>query len=724
MYNIPKFLSKLTAYSVFTLLLRLGDAYAAWNDPYPSDEAGTNVLYSSFSERPKHLDPVQAYSADEYSFIGQIYEPPLQYHFLRRPYVLIPLTAEVMPTIRYLDQNERELPADAPNDAIAFSVYEVTIKQGIQYQPHPALAKDSSGGYRYHSLSDEDVDNVHVLADFPHSGTRELTAHDYVYQIKRIADPERHSPIAGLMAEYIVGFEPFRETLKAARGSPTNQNFLDLRDHTLSGVQVVDRYTYRVLIEGKYPQFLFWLAMPFFAPMPWQAEKFYAQPGLEEKNITLDWYPIGTGPFYLAENNPNLRMVMLRNPNFHGETFPIDGAPGDIESGLLRDAGRALPFIDRAVFSREKESIPRWNKFLQGYLDNSGISSDSFDQAVRFTSQGEARVTEEMQRKGIKLSTAVETSVYYMGFNMLDDVIGGDSEKARKLRQAISIAVDFEEFISIFANGRGIAAQGPIPSGIFGAKQGPSGINPYVYEWVKGRPRRKSIENARQLLQEAGFEGGIDKSSGIPLALHFEAVARGPDDQARIHWIRKQFEKLGIQLIVRTTDYNRFREKMLKGTGEIFFWGWNADYPDPENFLFLLYGPNSKARYNGENASNYQNPEFDSLFEQMKNMNNGPHRLALIDRMVDIARRDAPWIWGFHPKSFSLHHGWVHNVKPNLMANNTLKYNRISVDQRGAFRRRWNDPIWWPLVITGGLLGISVIPAIVSFRRRQSRAAL
>ena len=110
---------------------------------------------------------------------------------------------------------------------------------------------------------------------------------------------------------------------------------------------------------------------------------------------------------------------------------------------------------------------------------------------------------------------------------MLDDVIGGDGEAARKIRRAISIAVDFDEFISIFANGRGGAAQGPVPPGIFGARPGREGINPYVYDWSGGRTVRKPLSEARRLMVEAGYEGGIDSARGQPLALHFEAVSRG-----------------------------------------------------------------------------------------------------------------------------------------------------------------------------------------------------
>lgn len=72
-----------------------------WNDPYPAMERGSNRLYTSFSERPKHLDPAIAYSSNEIGFISQIYEPPLQYHYLERPYTLMPSTLVTMPEIRF-----------------------------------------------------------------------------------------------------------------------------------------------------------------------------------------------------------------------------------------------------------------------------------------------------------------------------------------------------------------------------------------------------------------------------------------------------------------------------------------------------------------------------------------------------------------------------------------------------------------------------------------------
>ena len=708
------------------LLTGCGDQ--PWNRPYPASEAEMNILYTSFQERPNHLDPAQSYSSNEVTFTGQIYEPPLQYHYLKRPYQLIPLAATEVPRPRYLDAAGNPLPADAETDSIAYSVYDIHIRPNTYYQPHPAFASDSAGNPLYRDLGPEALAGIHTLTDFSATGTRELVAADYVYQIKRLAHPRLHSPIFGLMSDYIAGLGDYAKTLEAANTELTagreEEVYLDLSTYPLEGAEVVDRYTYRVKIHGKYPQLLYWLAMPFFAPVPPEADAFYSQPGMKARNITLDWYPVGTGPYMLTINNPNRQMVMERNPNFHGESYPLEGAAGDLEAGLLDDAGRPMPFIDEIVFSLEKEDIPYWNKFLQGYYDTSGITSDSFDQAINVGSGGEVTLTEDMRGKGIELNTAVSTSTFYTGFNMLDPVVGGYSERARKLRHAISIAIDFEEYISIFLNGRGIPAQGAIPPGIFGHVEGAAGINPYVYDITDKGPRRKSLEVARQLLAEAGYPEGRDIDTGKPLVLHFDTASTGPDAKARLDWLMKQFAKLDIQLVIRGSDYNRFQDKMLKGTAQIFQWGWNADYPDPENFLFLLYGPNSKVELNGENAANYRNADFDRLFSRMKNLENGAERAALIAEMTEILQQDAPWVWGFFPKQFSLHHAWYKNTKPNLMANNGLKYKRIEPQLRAGLQTEWNRPVRWPLYLIAGLLLLAVLPAVIGYRRQQRMPAL
>ncbi len=705
-------------------LLLVGACSGPWNDPYPASGRGTNTFYSGFSERPKHLDPVQSYSENEYVLIGNIYMPPLQYHYLRRPYELIPLAASELPRARYFDAADRELAEAAPSASIAYSLYEIRLRPGMRYQPHPAFAVDAAGKPRYLSLTPQEMERVYELADLPEQGSREVVAADYVHQIKRLAHPRLHSPILGLMEEHVVGLADYAAQLrKATKGKPP-EAFVDLEHFDIAGVSAVDRYTYRIKIRGKYPQFAYWLAMPFFAPMPPEADRFYSQAGLARRNISLDWYPLGSGPFMLTVNNPNRQMVLERNPNFTKEAYPGDGEPEDGPAGRLADAGKPMPFLDRAVFSLEKEGIPYWNKFLQGYYDASGISSDNFDQTIQMSGTGDPQLTGAMQAQGVRLQNSVNTSDSYIGFNMLDPVVGGDSERARKLRQAISIAIDQEEFIAIFANGRGIAAQGPIPPGIFGYRDGAAGINPLVYEWRDGAPQRRSLVEARRLLADAGYPNGVDAATGKPLTINFDSTLTGAESKARVDWLTKQFTKLDLQLVMRNTDYNRFQDKVRKGTAQLFYWGWNADYPDPENFLFLFLSSQGKVKFSGENASNYANAEFDKLFERMREMPNGAERQAVVDRMVDLLRRDAPWIFGFHPKDYALSHRWVGNSKPNKLAHTGLKYLHVDATLREQLRQQWNQPVIWPVLVGLAALAAGLAPAVLAYRRRERAAAL
>jgi len=670
------------------------------NDPYPALESTQNIFYSSFDEQPKTLDPVKSYSVNEYRFIGNIYEPPLQFDYFIRPFRLKPLTLVKMPTIR--------------NDH-GKTIYRFQLKPGIYYQPHPGFVK-SYYPLPSHYLSQQ---SVYALSDFKLTGTRELIAADYVYQIKRLANPSLNSPIYELMSQYIEGFKSFSHRLPMLPILPGGKKaWLDLRKYALSGVKIIDRYTFEMTLCQPYQQFLYWLTMSFFAPIPWEVDRFYAQPGMQERNLGFGWYPVGTGPFLLKENNPNKRMVLVKNPNYHAVYYPLGGDPRDPR------IGKRLPLIDQAIYTLEKESIPRWNKFLQGYYDLSTITADSFAQAIQVTPQGEAILTPAMKQRGLSLSTTTDLTIAYLGFNMRDPVVGGHSESARLLRQAISIAINTEEYLAIFFNNRGIPAQGPIPPGVLGYRSGLAGINPYVYRWVNQHLRRRPLTEARALLSQAGYPQGIDPKTKRPLVLHYDVVATGgPDDKPQLDWMRKQFAKLGIFLDVRATLFNRFQDKIRQGSTQIFNFGWNADYPDPENFLFLFYGKNGKVLTGGENETNYENSKYDQLFMLMKNEPNPQKRLALIDQQLDILRHDAPWVFGHFGETFILKQAWEAPIHWNSIVTNTLQLTQIDVNARNQYRNRWNRPIIWPIAGFFLLIGFMLLPFILAYRREQRHPA-
>ncbi|MEE8574243.1 MAG: ABC transporter substrate-binding protein, partial [Thermodesulfobacteriota bacterium] len=678
------------------------------------------------------------YSSNEYALLAQIYEPLVQYHYLRRPYELIPLTATAVPEPNYFDKNMRPLPRGVAPEKVHRAVYDIKIQEGIKYQPHPAFALAKNGTPLYKKLTEADLRGISEIKHFKETGTRELTSDDYIYEIKRLADPSLHSPILPILTKYILGLgelatalktdlAEIRKSRKEEQGAAYNQSvdekenpiILDYSKHPFPGVKRIDGQSFQIILKTKYPQFIYWLAMPFFSPIPEEAVEFYKQTPLITRNITIDRFPVGTGAFMMETFNPNMEMVLKKNPLFHGEEFPSTGEAGDKEAGLLVDAGEPLPFLDKVVFKLEKEAIPRWNKFLQGYYDASGIASDSFDQAVTISAEGSADITDTMREKGIRLVTSVRPSIYYMGFNMLDDVVGGYSERAQKLRQAITIALDQEEFIEIFNNGRGIPAMGPLPPGIFGYTEGKDGINPYTYNWdeAEKRPTRKSLKEAKRLLAEAGYPEGRD-SDGRPLVISFDNTFTDAGSQAMLGWYSKRFKLIGIELQNKATDYNRFQEKMHKGNFQFFFWGWNADYPDPENFFFLLTEGNGKVKHQGENAANYANPDFDRLFKKMENMDSGPERLKIINKMTRIAQKDAPWVWGYYPVDFALQNSWVKKTKSNTMANNTMKYLKIDALERARLRKERNRPKLLPILIALIIFIACAVPAAIVVKRK------
>jgi ABC-type transport system substrate-binding protein len=670
-----------------------------------------------------------------------VYEPPYAYHYLKRPYELIGRSAESVVAPRYLDKNGKPLPDDVPGEQVAESVYDIKIRPGIRFAPHPSLAKNDRGDYRYHAMKPADVVDKFKITDFSETGTRELTADDYVYGIRRLATPRIKSPSFSTMADYIVGLKEYGDTIAAAdkelrKGlAPTDRDlpFLDFRKYSFEGAQALDKHTLRIRVKGKYPQFKYWLAMTFFAPIPWEAEAFYAQPGMAAKNLTMNYWPVGTGPYMLTDFVENRRHVLERNPNFHGETYPCEGESGDKEKGYLDDCGKPLPFVDKVVFSIEKEAVPLRAKFMQGYYDSPAI--DRLDHGTdMIVAIGDSKEKErEFKEKAIRLPTTIEANNWYIGFNWLDPVVGkgdtpADMERNRKLRQALSIAIEWEEHIAIFEKGQGKAAQGPLPPSLFGHREdGPAAFNPVVYRRdAEGKAVRRSIEDAKKLLAEAGYPEGRDAKTGKPLVLNFDyQSAASPGTKAVLDWYTRQYAKIGVQLEIRATDYNRFQDKMNKGTVQIFFWGWLADYPDAENFLFMLYGPNSKAATNGngENNTNYQNAAFDKAFEKMKFLDDGPEKQKLIDEMITTVQQDAIWSFGYFPTSAAAYHQWIHNGKPTQIIRNHIAYLRLDPAVRAQKIAQWNKPIWWPVpLILLALIGV-IVPAWRGYRRREQETA-
>jgi ABC-type transport system substrate-binding protein len=660
------------------LFLLIGLA-ACTNNPYPDADTAQKLYYQHFDEPPKTLDPQVAYSTIDHMVIGNVYDTLLEYDYLKRPYTLIPGLATEVPT-----------PEPLPDGKV---LYRFRLRDDLLFQDDPAFELNGKG-----------------------TKTRQVLAKDVAFALARIADPEVNSPVFETLAK-IDGLREFSERLKKLRQDPAFAARRIDEQYGLvgpiSGVRAPGPLDLEIVLSESYPQILYWFAMPFTTPVPWEGVVSYD--GREGRDLFSE-HPTGTGPWKLVEYDKRLRIALRRNPNWYGirhpewrapgATYPEAGETGDEAAGRLAPGtvGRPLPILDGIEFRREKEPIPAFAKFLQGYYDASGIIKESFDRVVH---NGE--LSPEMAAQGMALSKSVLPATYYLGFNMDDPVVGREAgDQGRKLREAMSLAIDSREYTRLFTNSRGVPAESPLPPGIYGYEA--DYRNPY---------RQVDLERARALLREAGYPGGIDPKTGAPLKLTFDSGDTTAAALLQYQFFVDAWRKIGLDVSIAATSYNQFQDKIRRGAYQIFQWGWVADYPDPENFLFLLWTPMGRTHGGGPNTANFSDPRYDELFLQMKARGNDDQRLALIREMRGILEKERPWIELFHPESYLLTQAWLKNEKPPGLTIPTAKYLDIDPALRTRLRSAWNQPIRWPAYAAAGLALLVVVPGIFTYLRER-----
>jgi ABC-type transport system substrate-binding protein len=271
----------------------------------------------------------------------------------------------------------------------------------------------------------------------------------------------------------------------------------------------------------------------------------------------------------------------------------------------------------------------------------------------------------------------------------------------------MSLAIDSREFMRIFQNGRGLPAESPIPPGIFGYH--PEYQNPF---------RHVDLERAAALMKEAGYPGGVDPKTGRPLHLTFDTQDTSSRGLLRFQYFANSWRRLGIEVEIVATTYNQFQDKVRRGAYQLFMWGWVADYPDPENFLFLLWSGAARSK-GGPNTANFADPRYDELFLAMRDLPDDERRLEIIRQMRALLQDECPWIELFHLESYMLIQGWMQNVRPTGLSIPTVKYVDIDTAMRTRLRAEWNQPVRWPLAVLAVVVVLLVIPAVRTYRRER-----
>jgi oligopeptide transport system substrate-binding protein len=560
------------------------------------------VLHTVTTAKLKGMDPIYAEDLYSNTEISRVYEGLLQYHPYKRPYVVEPLLAEAMPTI-------------SKNGL----TYTFKIRQGVKFHDDKAFA-DGKG--------------------------REVTAQDFVYSFKRLADPKLQSTGWWLLDGRLIGLNEWRE--KQAKAPKTNY------DEEVEGLKATDKYTLQVQLKAPFPQFLYALTMPYTAVVAKEAVEKYGKEFLN--------HAVGTGPFVLESFRGNEGVTYVKNPNYWPATFPTEGAPGDKEAGLLEDAGKPIPFLDRIEVRVIVEDQPRWMHFVRGETEYSSIPKDNYKQVMTT----DRKLTEEYVKKGIQYELVPALDLTYVAFNTESTEI--PQFKDKRVRQAISIALDEKDAIELFYNGLAVPAQLPVPPGINGGDANYK--NPY---------RSNDIAKAKKLLADAGYPEG----KGLPV-ITYDTMADTTSRQM-FEYTEKQLARIGVKLKINSNTWPALLERIQRRQVQMWGMAWGADYPDAENFLQLFYGPN--AQPGGMNNTYYKNKEFDRLFEKARIMQDTPERTKLYKQLALMVAEDCPMILGVHRIGLQLRQPWVKNLKIHEFVVNLAKYVRIDLDAKKKYKK-------------------------------------
>lgn len=585
-------ISKFAFWALIFPLLALALATGCTKKRFDEKDVSLNIAIPA---NVKGLDPINANDLYSGMIIAQINEGLLQYNYLKRPLVLEPKLAEAMPVIS--------------KDGLT---YTFKIKKGVKFQDNAAF-KDGKG--------------------------REVTAQDFIYSFKRLADPRNLSEGFWIFDGKIKGLNEWASALKSEKAN---------YDTAVEGLSAPDAQTLVIKLNDVYHQLNYVLAMQFAAVVPVEAVTKYGKEFLNN--------PVGTGPFMLEKESDwvrNSKITLKKNPTYRDDFYPSEGETSDKAAGLLVDAGKKLPLVDKVVFSEIIEDQPRWQNGLKGNFDYFGIPKDNFDGAVK----GD-KIAPELAAKNMSIEIIPDSATYYIGFNMKDPVFANN----KLLRQALSKGYDSKTYIQKFLNGRGVQAQGAVPPGIDGYD-----------ESYKNPLSEYDVEKAKALLAKAGFPGG----KGLP-ELTYEAMSDSTSRQGA-EFFTQAMDKLGVKSRINSNTWPQFQEKVKAQKSQIFGMAWSADYPDAQNFYQLFYSKNATP---GPNGTSFSNPEFDKVYLASLKLAPGAERTKLYLKLRDILAEEAPWIFNAHPLLYKVVHGWTKNVKTSQTNLDSPKYIRIDAKLR------------------------------------------
>lgn len=553
------------------------------------------VINQARSSDARTLDPQGQFDSQSHLFVASLYDTLIGYHYLKRPYKLIPILLEKLP------ETEKD------GKTLSFE-----LKKGVYFHDDPC---------------------------FPGGKGKELTSDDVLYTLKRFADINVNTQSWFLLSDIVEGLNEFREKTKK------KTNF-DYDKVVVSGLQKVDKYKFKIKLKQKNPLALYSLAASSLSIVAKEAVKKYGR--------AFSRNPVGTGPFRLEKYRKKQTMTFLKNKRYH-RSYPTDGEKADKDNGFLADAGKKLPLVDVVNLHYIPESQPEMLKFKKGELAWVALDRDNFEQMAYFDKSGDMHLNKEL-KKDFELYVEPGLSSSYISFNMKDKTV-----QNKNLRKAIAHAIDINKKIALLSNGRGVKLYSIVPPTIPGSERdvGKFGID---YD----------LKKAKEYLKKAGYPGG--KGLGD---LVITLSGTSTTYQNYYEFMRNSLDAIGINLKPDYKTWPSYLKSTEVGDFQIAMAAWAADYPDPENFYQLFYGPN-------KHSSTFNNSDYNELYEKMRFMENSKERNEVIKKMALLIQEEVPVILDSTPLVSGLVQNWVSNFKRNIMVDYAFQYYNLKKAKQKA----------------------------------------
>ena len=486
---------------------------------------------------------------------------------------------------------------------------------------------------------------------------RELVAKDMEYAIKRFRDPANRSPYSWLFEDRIVGLDEF---VAAAKKSGKYDY-----DAPIEGLQLIDKYTISFKLREPDYNFIYFFSLPIVAPVAREAIDGYA-------NDTMA-HPVGTGPYVLKEWVRRSKIVLERNPNYRGHTLDVQYAnptdPWD-KDAIKSLSGKTLPLIDRIEISPIEEEQPRFLAFMNREHDYIEETPAVF--VPQLAPNG--KVSAAMQKRGVRVFREEAPEIVYDSFNLDDPVVGGYRPQNIAFRRALILGYDLDQEINIVRRGQAIAALSAVPPGIIGHSAA-----------FHAADQQYDPARAKALLDMFGYvdkdgDGWRDLPNGTPFTLTYKYRSNEESSRQLAELWAKSLAALGIRMDAVAAQFADLLKDRKVGKYQMGSIAWTADYPDAQNFLQLLYGPNT----NISNDARFKLPEYDRLYLQALKLPDSPARDKLYYEMNRLAAVYAPWRFGVHRVFNHFINPWVLGYKKHPILFTSFKFLDIDVAAQKA----------------------------------------